>query len=133
VKTICLDFDGVIHLNARFVASTIIEGEPVPGVAHAIERLREQYNVVVHSCRCASDGGVDAIKDWLMLHGIEVDDVVDYKPLAEVYVDDRAVAFDGDWVATLDSIDVFKPWHQALVDRYHAHKTRYKGSHKRRN
>ena len=131
MRTICLDFDGVIHLNARFVASTIIVGEPVHGVTHAIERLREQYKVVVHSCRCASDGGVDAIKDWLMLHGIEVDDVVDYKPLAEVYVDDRAVPFDGDWSATIDSIGVFKPWHHRFRERYASHKASYKAVRRR--
>ena len=133
MKTICLDFDGVIHLNRRFVASTIIEDEPVQGAAHAIERLREQYKVVVHSCRCASDGGVDAIKDWLSLHGIEVDDVVDYKPLAEVYVDDRAVAFDGDWLATLDDISEFKPWWRRKKERYLAHKQRYKSPHRGRH
>jgi len=133
VNTICLDFDGVVHLNGRFVASTIIEGEPVPGVTHAIERLREQYKVVVHSCRCAADGGVDAIKDWLKLHGIEVDDVVDHKPMAEVYVDDRAVAFDGDWLATLDDIDEFKPWHKRVRERWQNSHNRYRKPHGRRH
>mgnify|MGYP000086870928 CR=1 FL=1 len=110
MKTIALDFDGVIHLNRNFIDSTIINDEPVPGVAHAIEQLRQEYNVVVFSCRANTPGGIDAIQDWLNVHGIEVDDIVDYKPHATAYIDDRAIQFNGTWQDTLEQVDGFHPW-----------------------
>jgi len=110
-RTVCLDFDGVIHLNNGTHGATIISGEPVAGVVHAIEQMREQYKVVIFSARCSEPGGVEAIKDWLSVQGIEVDGVVDYKPLALVYVDDRGLSFDGDWSATMDQIEGFEPWY----------------------
>ena len=132
MKTVCLDFDGVIHLNINFVSSTIISGELVVGAAQAIATLREKYRVVVHSCRCTSAGGVQAIKDWLKQHEIEVDDVIDFKPQAEVYIDDRAVAFNGDWNETLGVVYEFKPWTRRKKERYVAHQRRYKTAHRSR-
>ncbi|MEY8240051.1 MAG: hypothetical protein RPT25_06880 [Cycloclasticus sp.] len=108
--TIALDFDGVIHLNQNFISSTIIIEEPVPGAASAIEQLSRQYKVVVFSCRANTPGGIEAIEDWLTVHGIEVDDVVDYKPHATVYIDDRAIQFSGDWQGTLEQVEGFEPW-----------------------
>lgn len=110
MKTIALDFDGVIHCNQNFISSTIVNGEPVQGVANAIEQLTRQYKVVVFSCRANTPGGTEAIQDWLNVHGIEVDSVVDHKPHATAYIDDRAICFNGDWQATLDQVEGFEPW-----------------------
>lgn len=126
MKTICLDFDGVIHLNSKFVAPHIINGAPVSGVVEAIQQLSEHFSVVVYSCRCHSVGGVAAIEDWLKQYGIEVDGVVDYKPQAEVYVDDRAIAFNGCWPDTIESIRGFKPYHYLLKKKHQLQRLRYR-------
>lgn len=126
MKTICLDFDGVIHLNSKFIAPHVINGAPVPGVVEAIQQLRKHFCVVVHSCRCNSLGGVEAINEWLKQYGIEVDDVVDYKPQAEIYVDDRAVAFNGHWPETIERIKDFKPYHYSFKKQRHMHRLRYR-------
>jgi hypothetical protein len=118
MKTICLDFDGVIHLNLAYVSPTVINGNPVDGVGAAIQELRTQYRVVVYSCRCAADGGADAIKSWLDAQGFEVDDVVDRKPMAEVYIDDRGIPFAGDWTETMNAIETFSPWYAGLKRMY---------------
>lgn len=109
-KTIAIDFDGVIHLNRHFISSTIINDEPVPGAFNAIEQLRRQYKVIIFSCRATQAGGIEAIQDWLDMHGIEVDEVVGAKPHATVYIDDRGLNFGGDWQATLEQVEGFEPW-----------------------
>jgi len=125
--TIALDFDGVIHLNQSFISSTIIIEEPVPGAASAIEQLSRQYKVVVFSCRANTPGGIEAIEDWLTVHGIEVDDVVDYKPHATVYIDDRAIQFSGDWQDTLEQVEGFEPW-QSKPTWHRRYKHRFKSN-----
>lgn len=110
MKTVAIDFDGVVHLNHNFVNSSIIPDAPVPGAFNAIEQLRRQYRVVIFSCRADSPAAIDAISDWLEVNGIEVDEVTNVKPHATVYIDDRAINFAGDWQDTLEQIEGFKPW-----------------------
>ncbi len=108
-RTICLDFDGVVHsYQTGWHGETIISDPPIHRVDQAINRLRKDFRVVVFSARCRSDEGVQAIKDWLTKHNIEVDDVCRDKPPAHIYVDDRAVRFTGDWDDTIATIYDFR-------------------------
>ncbi|CUH95829.1 hypothetical protein P22_1914 [Propionispora sp. 2/2-37] len=112
-KTVVLDFDGVIHsYTSKWKGTTVIPDPPVEGIKEAIQSIRKQYRVVVVSTRCFQEGGVEAVKAWLARHAIAVDDVVAHKPPATVYVDDRAINFDGDASTLLDKIKAFKTWQQ---------------------
>jgi len=118
METVCLDFDGVVHFNAEFHGSVVIAGDPVEGVREAIKSLREHFNVVIHSCRCNTEGGEQAIRNWLEFHEIEVDDVIDFKPVAAAYIDDKAIQFKGDWSATVAELEQFKPWNYGVTNKY---------------
>ena len=112
--TICIDFDGVINsyksgYGPHYKVDHIPDG-PVEGTKRAIEKLRHKFKVVVQSTRCADPDGKQAIIDWLDFYDVEVDDVVAHKPPAVMYIDDRAIQFRGDWVATLRSVEEFKHW-----------------------
>jgi hypothetical protein len=67
-----------------------------------------RYRVLVHSARCRTQEGRDAVAHWLRKHGIEVDEVCEHKPPAVVYVDDRAVPFRGDWDQVIVDIRNFR-------------------------
>lgn len=54
--------------------------------------------------------GVMAVKEYLAKHDIVVDDVMKEKPPAIVYIDDRAICFDGNPHGLLDKIKAFEPW-----------------------
>jgi len=98
-RAVVLDFDGVIHAyTSPWVdVETVCDG-PVPGAREAVAKLRERFDVVVMSARCNEPGGVRAVKQWLDLHGIEVDAVAaGEKPGAVAYADDRGFRFDGTW------------------------------------
>ena len=108
-STICLDFDGVIHsYQSGWMGEEIIPDPPIHRVDLAVKRLRKDYRVVVYSARCRTAEGRQAIADWLARHNIEVDEVCETKPVAHVYVDDRAVRFTGDWDQTIEDIYGFR-------------------------
>ena len=109
--TICLDFDGVVHSYiSGWHGPTLIPDPPVPYVRLAINQLRENYEVKIHSTRCGHEGGMEAIVKWLMQYDIMVDEICEHKPPAVVYVDDRGLQFNGDWSQTIEDISNFKHW-----------------------
>jgi hypothetical protein len=89
---ICFDFDGVLnnYQGWRDEGFDVILDKPFHDTVQSMQDIRAMgYRVVVHSVRCAHEGGIKAIREWLDEHGIEVDDVTAHKPLACIYVDDR--------------------------------------------
>ena len=114
VGTVVFDFDGVIHsYTSGWQGFTAIPDPPVPGVKEAIDEIRAAgYEVVVVSTRCAYPEGHGAVRAWLIDHGIEVDAVKAEKPPAIVYIDDRAICFDGHPETLLEQIRTFTPWNK---------------------
>ena len=112
-KTVVFDFDGVIHsYTSGWKGEDIIPDAPVPRIKEAIERIRSSgYEVVIVSTRCATFGGFKAIQKYLNENEIVVDRICKEKPPAVVYIDDRAICFDGNPDTLLDKINNFKPWY----------------------
>ena len=115
-KTVVFDFDGVTHsYKSGWKGINVIPDPPVPGIKEVIDRLRENgYEVCIVSTRCAADKGIIAIKEWLEKYNIHVDKVCKEKPPALVYVDDRAICFNGDCSTLYEQIDSFKSWIEIL-------------------
>jgi len=108
-RTICLDFDGVLHsYRSGWCGAEVIPDPPIHGTRESVARLRQQYRVVVLSARCHTAAGRQAVASWLDRHGIVVDEVCEHKPPAHAYVDDRAVRFRGNWDTLLDEIRDFR-------------------------
>lgn len=113
-QTVVFDFDGVIHsYTSGWQGAAVTPDPPVPGIAEAIAEIRAQgYQVVVVSTRCATIAGQAAVLRYLAENGIRVDDVQAEKPPAIVYIDDRAICFDGHPETLLTQIQTFKPWNK---------------------
>jgi hypothetical protein len=110
-KTVVFDFDGVVHsYKSGWKGATIISDEPIEGIRDVIKDLKQDYKIVIVSTRCFQEGGIDAIREWLEKHNIEVDDVLGEKPPAMVYVDDRAICFAGKTDGLATQIRGFKNW-----------------------
>lgn len=111
-KTVVFDFDGVIHsYKSGWKGATNIPDEPVEGIREVINELREaNYSVAVVSTRCFQEGGIQAIEKYLAKHDIQVDSVLGEKPPAVVYVDDRAICFNGKTDGLVSQIKGFKNW-----------------------
>lgn len=116
MQTVVFDFDGVIHsYSSGWQGATVIPDPPVPGIEKSLEDIKKSgYEIVVVSTRCASLGGVTAIESWIDKWGLTqcIDKVRKEKPPAIVYIDDRAICFDGHPETLLGKIQTFKPWNK---------------------
>ncbi len=112
-QTVVFDFDGVINsYTSCWQGTAVISDPPVEGIREAIAKIRRSYRVVVVSSRCSQPGGIEAIRNYLEKHNIIVDDIAVNKPPAVVYIDDRALTFDGHPETLLAKIKAFKPWNK---------------------
>lgn len=104
---IAFDFDGVIASYNGFVGKDTVQ-EPIPAVVDAIKRLKEKgCKILIHSTR-----GNEFLKKYCERFSIPVDyinrrsDIEGKnpdKPIAFVYVDDRAICYRGQDTETLVS------------------------------
>ena len=125
LKTILVDFDGVLHSYASgWLGADVIPDPPVPG---AIEWLRalvvdEGLQVAIFSSRSnTTEGsrgrpGIAAMKRWLLSHGLETRylDVIEFpreKSPAHLTIDDRAICFEGTYPSA-EEILAFVPWNK---------------------
>jgi hypothetical protein len=127
---ICVDFDGVIHSYASgWQGADVISDEPVPG---AIEWLMEHLpcpepicamapeyigpEVVIYSARSSQRGGIKAMQNWLVKHGLHPSYISEgilkfpeTKPPAFLTLDDRAICFTGRF-PTKEEMLGFRSW-----------------------
>ena len=122
--TISVDFDGVIHsYTTPWVKPHIIPDPPVEGAITWLSQMVQHFNVVIFSTRCRTWRGRRAMRRWLREHsgfmwdnskcqhvevsggemrwrpasghGLEEVRFSYTKVPALIYLDDRAVRFDG--------------------------------------
>ncbi|HTL60022.1 MAG TPA: sugar phosphate nucleotidyltransferase [Nitrospira sp.] len=104
---ICLDIDGTI-CEVRGKGDDYAAVRPLPQSAERIRSLRAAGHYVIlatarHMQTCGSNVGMvvarqaQTLIEWLNRHGIEYDELWFGKPHADLYVDDKAFAFSGNW------------------------------------
>ena len=114
--SIAVDFDGVIHeYVSPWIDAETIPDPPVPGAIEWLNEMREKFRIVVFTTRGKTETGRIAVATWLVARGYPAvpDDVTAEKPPALIYLDDRAVRFDGTNFPTADQIHRdFVPWNK---------------------
>ena len=117
---IAIDFDSCIaHYNGWKGIDAF--GTPIEGVSEALTDLKNQgHRIIIHTCRIPTL----ALQNYLKTNNIPFDDInenpwshldndnpnIKRKIQADVYVDDKAIIFTGNWEETLQDILNFKPW-----------------------
>jgi len=93
MKTLAIDFDGVIHKYSKHWHDGSVYDEPMEGAIDALKKLSEQYEVVIMTTRKDKD----AIRNWLKKHNFDKElKITNEKIQAQVYIDDRGLRFT-DW------------------------------------
>ena len=104
-KTIAVDFDGTIAQLEEFP----LIGEPISKAREALQSLKDRgFEIVVYTCR-ANPGqtktNAQQVEQYLLEFEIPFDRIAEgEKPIAQYYIDDRAVKFEGDWDKVLKQI-----------------------------
>jgi hypothetical protein len=107
VKTVCLDFDGVLNNYTGWKGKDHL-GEPKEGIKEFLEILSKKYDkIIIETTRDRL-----AVAVWLKKHGLwkYVINIYDKKPIATVYIDDRAIKFNGDFKDTLKELEYFNTY-----------------------
>jgi len=119
--TIAVDFDGVIHAYSRGWQGGELYDPPVEGTREALLNLREKgWKIYIFSTRTNKiyhknddPPQEERMKAYLNRHQIPFDKIWTFgKPMADVYLDDRAVTFRGNWQESLKEIDTFQVWNR---------------------
>jgi hypothetical protein len=134
---LCVDFDGVIHsYTSGWKGADVVSDPPVAGALKWLFKAREWWDVQIYSSRTSQEGGIEAMKLWLLRHAIMEFELPGtppdedgpsarfmrsisfptQKPAAFLTIDDRAICFEGDW-SELDArkLTQFKPWNKRPV------------------
>ena len=135
--TVSVGFDGVIHsYTSPWVNAWTIPDPPVDGALEWLRKMALHFDVVIFSTRCKSWRGRRAMRRWLWEHdsagaypepmedptyrewcstcrlGYRIK-FVQSKPPALIYLDDRAVRFEGPRsFPSVDEIHQARPWNK---------------------
>lgn len=113
VKTIAIDFDGVIHNANLGWGDGTCYGDPIPGSIEAVKKLASNYRIVVFTAKAKADRplvngktGVELVTDWLKKYGLVnfVSEITSEKPRAELYIDDNGYRFEN-WNDALNFVE----------------------------
>jgi hypothetical protein len=99
-KTIMIDLDGVICTEERTFERPL--AEPLAGAREALAQLRAAgHTVIIYTARNWPEYRVT--KKWLDDHGFAYDGLHMGKPVADVWIDDRAIRFTN-WTEALGQL-----------------------------
>ena len=118
-RSICLDFDAVVHrYTTPWIDTGVIPDDPVSGAKEFMAWLLDEgYSVLVLSSRCMAERGVRAIEAYLAKHELPYTRVLTKKEPALLYVDDRGYRFGGNFEHLKEFIsneERMKPWNRKL-------------------
>ena len=103
---ICVDFDGVLNNYKGYKGSDELY-EPLSGAKEFLQKLSEEYTIIILSARTPAK-----IYDWLIKYGLSeyVCDVTRTKPGAVAYIDDRSLRFEGNYDKVLYELERFQTY-----------------------
>jgi hypothetical protein len=107
LKTVCLDFDGVLNNYTGWKGKDHL-GEPKEGIKKFLEELSKKFDkIIIETTRDKL-----AVAVWLKKHGLSkyIINIYDKKPIATVYIDDRAIKFNGNFKYALKELEYFKTY-----------------------
>lgn len=124
--TIAVDFDGVIHsYKSPWVNNHTIPDPPVPGAIEWLVKMAMDFEIVIFTTRGSTWRGRRAVRNYIRRYagpqwyewypggrGLEDITVTAKKPAALIYLDDRAVRFDGKTFPSARDVHAARPWNK---------------------
>ena len=115
-KIACVDLDGTIAHYTEWRGENHF-GEIIQGSAPALQKLKNNnWLIIIYTTRANRD----IVKKFLELNSIPFDyinenpnqpqNAIGGKPYADIYIDDRAIQFNGIWDNTVEEVMKFQTW-----------------------
>jgi len=107
-KTILIDLDGVLNTYTGDFNKNFIP--PIKeGAAEFLKELSEEFIIKIFTTR-----NKILASRWIVQNNISdyIDDITNVNELSYLYVDDRCIKFNGDFVNLIDEIRQFKVWYK---------------------
>ena len=106
-KTIAIDLDGVLNNYTKFDKNNIPDMKE--GADEFIKNLSKDYDLILFTNRSAM-----LATKWLIQNSLDsyFKEVTNIKPIAIIYLDDRAINFNGDYDKALNEIRNFKVYYK---------------------
>lgn len=104
-RTVAIDFDGVIHAYSKGWGDGTCYDVPMKGAFESICRIRSRgFNVIVFTARPVEQVTTWFANNWPRVapYG-PVPEITNTKPIAIVYIDDRALKFEN-WDQTWEAL-----------------------------
>lgn len=108
-RIILIDLDGVLNnYSGNFDKKNI--PPPKEGVQDFLKTLNEKFNIKIFTTRNKL-----LVSKWLIKHDLDnfIFDITNIKELCWLYIDDRCIAFDGNYKNLISNINNFKPWYKS--------------------
>lgn len=102
MAVIAIDFDDTLQDRSNVLPGYRM-GQPTRGAILATQRIAQDHTIIIFTARRVQDPRVyKAVEDWLNHFQIPHSGITNIKrPEFEVYIDNRALRFNGDWANTL--------------------------------
>lgn len=97
-KSVCVDLDGTLLYYTNWKGMDGRLGKPRPGAREFLINIRKFARVIIFTARLAekniSTKTLSQIESWLAQHNLPYDEIYTGKgkPVAEAFVDDRAIS-----------------------------------------
>ena len=105
-RTILIDLDGVLNeykgnFNKDFIPDMKV------GADEFLKKLSQEFEIKIFTTRNKL-----LTAKWLIKNNLDkyVEDITNVKDVAWLYVDDRTVCFEGNYLKTFENIKNFKPY-----------------------
>ena len=100
LRWISVDLDSTLAHNTGYPDFKLLK--PTKGAKGAMIKLSKKWKIIIYTARPWADYRL--IETWLNKHKIPFKDIVCGKLLTAYYIDDRAIAYRGNWDEVLDEI-----------------------------
>lgn len=115
-KIVCVDLDGTIAHYEEWQGEVHF-GSVIEGSKEALSKLKKKgWLIIIYTTRSNKElisnylNENELLFDYINENPYQPENAIGGKPYADVYIDDRAIQFNGDWEKTINEIDKFKPW-----------------------
>ena len=108
----CFDIDGTLCTNTD---GDYEKAQPFYDVIEQVNRIYDEgHRIILYTARGSTTGidwrqlTLDQLREW----GVRYHELYMGKPTADIYIDDKALTFDGNWGETLEKIMEFQVWYK---------------------